>query len=153
LLRWSVRTVTVYEYERGLRYTRGRFRGVLGPGMYWINPRLTTVRRVDMRATSISIAGQEVVTADGVGLKVSLAARYEVADPDTAVNRVDNYQTALHQDLQLALRQIAGSATIDDLLQRRAELAVPHAERLGLRLLDAEITDFMFPGELKRIFT
>jgi regulator of protease activity HflC (stomatin/prohibitin superfamily) len=160
LLRSSLRAVTVYEYERGLRYTRGRFAGLLAPGMYWIIPWLTSVRWVDMRATSTSIAGQEVLTADGVGLKVSIAARFEVADPETAINRVDNYQTALYQDLQLALRQIVGGVTIDDLLQKRAELgrqltelATPGAEQLGLRLLDAEIKDVTFPGELKRIFT
>jgi regulator of protease activity HflC (stomatin/prohibitin superfamily) len=160
LLRRLVRPVTVMEYERGMRYARGRFTGVLPPGMYWVSPWLTTVRRVDMRATSTSIAGQDVLTADGVGLKVSIAARYEVADPVTAINGVESYQNALYLDLQLALREIVGGAVIDDLLQQRAtlgqrlvEITAPRAERLGLRLLDAEIKDIMFPGELKKIFT
>ena len=36
LIRGAIRPVVVYEFERGLRYTRGKFIGVLGPGLYWL---------------------------------------------------------------------------------------------------------------------
>ena len=35
LVRAALRPVVVYEFERGLRYARGRFTGVLAPGLYW----------------------------------------------------------------------------------------------------------------------
>jgi regulator of protease activity HflC (stomatin/prohibitin superfamily) len=160
LVRRLVRSVTVYQYELGLKYTRGRFAGVLPPGLYWYVPQFSTVRKVDVRPTFVTISGQEVLSADGVSLRVSLAARYQVTQPDLAINQSDNYAAALYLELQVALRQIIGGAPIDDLLGQRAEfgqqlleLVAPKAEQLGLRLLDAEIKDIMFPGELKRVFT
>jgi hypothetical protein len=43
-----------------------------------------------------SITGQEVLSSDGVTLKVSLAANYEIEDPDVAVSKIQNFQTAIH---------------------------------------------------------
>jgi hypothetical protein len=34
-LRWLVRRVGVFQYERGLKYVDGRFRGVLDAETYW----------------------------------------------------------------------------------------------------------------------
>lgn len=31
----AIRQVTVLEYEKGLRYVKGKFEVVLGPGQYW----------------------------------------------------------------------------------------------------------------------
>jgi regulator of protease activity HflC (stomatin/prohibitin superfamily) len=101
-----------------------------------------------------------VLSSDGVTLKLSLAARYEVADASVAVNRVENFRDALHLELQLALRQVIGGTPIEELLATRQqigeklqEIVKPRAPELGLRLLGVEIRDIMFPGELKKIFT
>jgi regulator of protease activity HflC (stomatin/prohibitin superfamily) len=159
-LRKSVRAVTVFEYERGLRYTKGRFAGIVPPGRYWVMSSSTTIQKVDIRPTFVSITGQEVLISDGVALKVSLAAKYEVADPDIAVNKVANYYAALYLELQLGLRQIIGGAPIDDLLGKRQdfgkqlhELTANKIAGMGLTLIEVEIKDIMFPGELKKIFT
>ena len=160
LFRALVRPVVVYEFERGLRYTRGKFSGILAPGFYWSVQHLSDVRKVDIRPVFAPVAGQEVLSSDGVALKVSLAAKYEVADPAVAINKVENFRDALHIELQLALRQIIGSAPIDDLLAGRQQIGTKLQERVaektpsfGLKLLSVEIRDIMFPGELKKIFT
>ena len=147
------------EYERGLRYVRGRFRGVLAPGQYWYVRLSTTMERVDVRPRFVSITGQEVLSSDGVTLKVSLAACYEITDPATAVNKVQDYQNALYLELQLALRDIIGSADIDSLLGNREDLSKrllemtrETAEKLGLTLISVGLKDIMFPGKLKEVF-
>src|SRR5918992_3143464 len=102
----SMRQITVFEYERGLRYRRGRFAGVVEPGAYWVWPRWTTIVKVDIRPVYMVVPAQEVVTADGVGVKITVSAKYQVADPERAINAVASYQTALYTQLQLALRDI-----------------------------------------------
>lgn len=151
---------TVFEYERGLRFTRGRFKGVLGPGMYWYSAVLTQIHRVDIRPTRVAVSGQEVLTADGVAIKASIAATYRVTDPERATLGSENYQTAIHTELQLALRAVASSLPLDELLRRRAELPVQLKElaaqplkQIGIELDDASLRDLTFPGELKKIFT
>ena len=160
LVRSAFRPVVVYEFERGLRYASGKFSGVLAPGFYWSFQPLSEVRKIDIRPVFAAVAGQEVLSSDGVALKVSLAAKYEVADPGVAVHSIENFRDALHVELQLALRQIVGATPIDDLLAKRQEIGgklqeivAAKAQSFGVKLLAVEIRDIMFPGELKKIFT
>jgi regulator of protease activity HflC (stomatin/prohibitin superfamily) len=105
------------------------------------------------------LPGQEVLSADGITLRLSLAAGWRVADPTVAVNQVQDYREALYVTLQLALRRVIGDAPVDDTLERRAELgpsvrelAAPEVARLGLELVSLDVRDIMFPGDLKRVF-
>ena len=102
-LKLALRRITVYEYEKGLKYSRGRFRTVLEPGQYYYMPFFTMVLKLDVRPRFVSITGQEVLSSDGVTLKVSLAANFEIADPNIAINKVQNFLEALYLELQLAL--------------------------------------------------
>lgn len=155
----SFTKVTIFEYERGLKYHNGKFNKLLRPGQYWFSTYSTTVNKVDIRPRFVSIVGQEVLSADSISLKVSIAAQYEIADPYIAINRIESYQESLYIVLQLALREIVGSAKIDQLLEGRSsfderlmEAASNQIEAFGLRLLSVSIKDIMFPGDLKKIF-
>src|SRR5919109_647495 len=97
---WLLERLRVFEFERALTYRRGRFAGVLGPGQHWLFRPTTTARKLDVRPRFVSVPGQEVLSADGVGLRVSLAADYELVDPARAVNEVENFQEALYLTLQ-----------------------------------------------------
>lgn len=151
--------VTVYEFQRALRYRKGRFLSVLGPGQYWILEPRTTVTPVDVRPNFITLMGQEVLTADGVPLKVSVAANYEMSDPQLAINGQANYAQALYLLLQLAVREVISTSKADELLENRAgfaekirTLAEPQVQRLGLKLLAADLKDLMISGDLKKSF-
>jgi regulator of protease activity HflC (stomatin/prohibitin superfamily) len=132
----------------------------LAPGRYWLFRPSNTVIRVDIRPKLASVTGQEVVTADGVSLKLSLACRYVVVQPETAINKVEDYQQALYQVLQLALREIVSSSTGDELLRSRREiadrlmsLAAKPAEEFGLQLQTVNLKDITFPGDMKKIYS
>lgn len=155
----GVRRITVLEYEKGLQYAKGKFKSVVEPGQYWYMPFFTIIQKLDIRPRFVSITGQEVLSADGVTLKVSLAANFEITDPHIAINKVQNFQEALYLELQLALRGIIGAADIDTVLSSRnemsqqlMELTEPRATDLGLKLRSVNLKDIMFPGKLKEIF-
>ena len=155
-----LRRVTVYEYERGLKYVKGVFKEVVEPGQHWYVSVFTTVRKIDVRPKFITLPGQEVLSADGVTLKVSLAASYEVENPNVAVNDVQDYEAALYLHLQIALRDIIGTATAETLLEQREtfgprilEKTTEVAAELGLKLNVVDMKDIMFPGQLKQIFS
>jgi regulator of protease activity HflC (stomatin/prohibitin superfamily) len=151
--------VTIYEFQRGLKYRKGRFLSVLGPGQYWVLEPRSAVTPLDIRPNFVTVAGQEVLTADGVGLKVTLAANYEIADPVLAVNGQASYLQSLYLVLQLAVREVVATANVDALLENRAglteklrALAEPEVQRLGLKLLSADFKDLMVSGDLKKSF-
>lgn len=154
-----IRHVTIFEYERGLKYVDGRFRKLLAPGRHWFLGFFTTIHRIDVRKRYVSIPGQEVLSADGVTLKASIAAEYSIADPDVAVNKVQSYETALYVLLQSALREIIGTVEIEaalsargDMAKRLHELSLAKAKELGLDLISVSLKDVMLPGKMKEIF-
>jgi regulator of protease activity HflC (stomatin/prohibitin superfamily) len=165
LLLWAVfkvvriRRVTVYEYQKGLKYTKGRYAATLNAGQYWILSNSSSVIPVDIRPQFVTIPGQDVLSADGVTLKVSLAAQFQVDDPNIAINKNTNYQNSLYLTLQMAVREIVGKEQIDTLMENRAsfssrlmELTSGKATEFGLKLISADIKDIMFPGEMKKAF-
>ncbi|HJR59913.1 MAG TPA: SPFH domain-containing protein [Vicinamibacterales bacterium] len=159
LLLGLARTI-VFEYERGLRFRRGRFNRVLDPGAYWYFRAFTHIQKVDIRPARVAVAGQEVLSADGVAVKASLAATYRISDARRAVLATDDFRTAVYTELQLALRAIVSETRVEDLLQQRAELSarlktIPAANLavIGIELEDAAVRDLTLPGELKKIFS
>lgn len=159
IVKHLLRRARVVQYERGLKYTRGKFVSVVEPGQYWFIPLFTSIEKIDIRPRFVSITGQEVLSADGVALKVSLAANFEIVDPIVAINAAADFQEALYLELQLALRAIIGSADIDVVLNKRDELSKSllqmtesKAAELGLRLISVNLKDIMFPGKLKETF-
>lgn len=159
LVKYSLRRTTILDYERGLRYVKGQFNQLLEPGLYWHSPLSTVIHKVDIRPRFISITGQEILSSDGVTLKISLAARYEIADLVVATHQSQNFEQALYLELQLALREIVSAADIDTVLQSRSEfsnkllaMTDAKAQALGLKLISAQIKDLTFPGKLKEVF-
>ena len=151
--------ITVFEYENGIRYTRGKLVGTIEPGVYWYLPMNTTIVKIDKRPRFVAVAGQEVLSSDGVTLKVSIAANYEITDPITAINKNQDYQQALYLELQMALREIIGKKTIDEVTEGREDISkllletsLKKADNLGLKLTSVNIKDIMFPGTLKQLF-
>jgi regulator of protease activity HflC (stomatin/prohibitin superfamily) len=155
----SLKLVTVHDFERGLRFTRGRLVGLVGSGTHVSVAPFSEIHLLDARPTTMVVEGQEVMTADGVPLKVSLAARWVLADPVAAVTGDADFRRATYLMLQLTLRDALAGRTLDQALAARREIgaAVRQAcasdlATLGVELLAVEVRDLMVPGELKRAF-
>jgi regulator of protease activity HflC (stomatin/prohibitin superfamily) len=150
----------IREFERGLLYREGRFVRVLGPGRYrlWRLIRHESVTVVDTRWTTLSINGQEMVTADKISLRLNLVANYRVVDPEAAVHAVADYRAQLYQELQLALRETVSTTALDDLMAQKALLAgalrdaaAPAAAAYGVELASVGVKDVVLPGDVKRM--
>jgi regulator of protease activity HflC (stomatin/prohibitin superfamily) len=151
--------VTVHDFERGLRYTRGHLTGLLDAGVYTTFRPLSSIRVFDVRPAYVPIEGQEILTSDGANVRVSLVARYVVGDPAAAVNADQDFRRAVYVALQLGLRDALAGRSLDEVLASRAELgtrifestAAPLA-KIGIELLSVAVRDVMVPAELKRAF-
>ena len=149
----------IFEHQKGLKYLRGRYIETLGAGRYWTLPDHISISAVDIRPEFISIPGQDARSADGVTLKVSLAAEFEIIDPHVAINKTADCRTALYLSLQMELREIVATEKIDDLLQNRSTIGAKLMERTfakaaeyGLKLKLSDVKDMMFAGEMKKAF-
>jgi regulator of protease activity HflC (stomatin/prohibitin superfamily) len=149
----------VPEGYAGLLYHKGKFVQVLGAGRHIRWGRYFTLDAQDVRKTSLLVAGQEVLTADNVGLKLSLLVTYQVTDPVKAAHETQHWQGDLHNAAQLALRAVMGGIAVEALLNQRLEIGAqllarvqPDAAKIGINVQAVEVKDVMFPAELKRAF-
>src|SRR5579863_1615887 len=67
-----------------------------------------TVKLMDLRRTSLLVAGQEVLTADNISLKLSLLVTCRIADPAKAAHETQNWMADLQHTAQLAARSVVG---------------------------------------------
>ncbi len=151
--------VVIRNYQKGLKYSNGRFVKIVQEGGYLIFKPFTSIEVVDVRPQFTVIAGQEVLTSDGIGLKFSIAVKYEIIDPVAAMQKVQGYSQALHIIMQVALRELVSAGNVDELLENRqsfdkllVEKCEKQCEEFGLKLHFASIRDITFPGDLKKTF-
>ncbi|HEY3760443.1 MAG TPA: slipin family protein [Verrucomicrobiae bacterium] len=118
-----------------------------------------TMVLIDLRKTILAVAGQDVLTADNVSLKLSLLATYQIADPAKAVHETQNWTGDLYQTAQLATRAVVNSVAIETLLGQKLEIGAqllarvqPETAKIGINVLAIEVRDVMLPPDLKRAF-
>lgn len=152
-------TVTVREYERVVRFVDGRVRDVLGPGRHRYRPRRTELHRVDVRPRTLTVAGQEMLTSDGVSVRVTVTLRVRVEDPALSVTESQEGVHDVYLAAQLAVRALVAGRSLDDVLAARTSLGADlvaqvatAAARVGCVVDEAAVRDVMLPGELRRAY-
>ena len=154
------RVFCVPEGSAGLLYKHGLFVRRVNVGRHVIWGRGWTMNRVDLRKASSLISGQDVLTAENVGLKLSLVLSYQVDDPAKATHETQNWVGDLYNVAQIALRAVVGGVAVEALLNQRLEISAqllarvqPEAAKIGINILAVEVKDVMLPADLKRAFS
>lgn len=149
-------TRTVPARHAAVLYRHGAFREVLASGRH---PRRwgTTAELVDLRARVLPLATQEIPTAEGLTVKVTLSLRVEVADPRAHLENAQDPEEVLYLAAQVVLRETVAALTIEQLVQRRdLPVDMMHtqleetARVVGLTVLEVVIKDVVMPAELRR---
>ncbi len=151
--------VTVLAYERVVRFVDGQVREVFGPGRHRYRRWGSRLHRVDLRPYLLTVPGQEVLTGDGVSVRVSATARLAVTDPVAALVAARDPQAEVYSAVQLALRDAVASAPLEELVASRLQLGEPLLEqvrsvagRVGFEVAEVAVRDLMLPGNLRQAF-
>ncbi len=152
--------LTVEQGRVAVLYVDGAYVETLPPGRhaFWKNAAKVALVPVDLREAMHDVAGQEIMTADKVTLRLNAAVTYRVADALKTVSVTDDARQALYREAQLALRAVIGSHELDSFLtakdgvaQELEELLRPRAAALGFELIAVGIRDVILPGEMKTL--
>lgn len=145
------------EYQRGVVFRLGRFKGVKGPGIYWLIPVIETQQRIDLRTKTVNLEQQETITKDSVTIKVNAVLWFKIADPSKAILQVANYQKAVYEYAVTSLRNIIGQNMLDDVLKEREKINstlqknVDEAtEGWGIKIEMVEMKDVEIPEAMQR---
>ena len=151
---------TVEPHHTGVLFIDGQFIAALPPGRYafWKNMAQVKFIQEDLRETMVDIAGQEIMTADKVTLRMNAVVTYRVVDARQAVSTVDDARQALYREAQLALRAVVGGRELDTFLVEKdgvarelEELIRPRIRQFGLEIVSVGVRDIILPGDMKEL--
>ncbi len=146
-------TAVAVEYVDGLR-TR-----VLDPGRHRV-PRRSAHVQVSLLERLVTTAPQEVLTADGVSVRVTAAVRWTVADPVAYLETTSDPEGAVHLAVQLALREALLDVEADTVV-RRARTGLGDVLLAAARLAGAgvgvdvravAVKDVILPADLRAAY-
>lgn len=155
LLLISIRQIN--QYERGIRFTFGKFTAIMEPGWRLVFPIIQTYQKVDIRTKAVDVPDQNAITKDNVSVRVNAVIYYKVSDASKAIIEVEDFKYAVSQYAQTTMRNIVGEVTLDELLASRDKIADRIREIVdietgnwGLKVQNVELKDVSLPPELER---
>ncbi len=103
----------------------------------------------------INIPHQKVITRDNVPAEIDSALFFLVSDSEKAVTSIRDFQFAISQYAQAALRDVIGGLTLDELLSERERIQAQILEAVeekvqewGLHLDSVRLQDIELPEDL-----
>ncbi|MEZ5096063.1 MAG: SPFH domain-containing protein [Nocardioides sp.] len=137
----------------------GRPTLVLEPGRHR-RQRATAYQLLDLREQLQTVAPQELLTADGVTVRVTAFARWAIGDPVAFTEKVTDPAGSVYAAVQLALRDALAARDAEALVRApRATLAAEVVEQLraaaaevGVRLAEVVVKDVVLPHDLRAAY-
>lgn len=143
------------QYEKLVVLRLGKFAGVRGPGFTLVLPFMETAVQVDMREKFLDIPAQTAITRDNASILIDFLVYYRITEPDLAVLKVENVESASANIATTTLRAVIGDIELDGVLSKREEindtlrLKLDEAtERWGLKVTAVEIREIEPPREI-----
>lgn len=151
----SIRQVN--QYQRGVKFTLGRYTSTAEPGWRLVVPIFQSMRKVDIRVKAVDVPDQEAITADNISVGINAVIYYKIKDAAKAVVEVENFYFAVSQLAQTTMRNMVGKVDLDTLLRNRDQIAgdikqiVDKAtDPWGVDVESVELKDIRLPQDLKR---
>ena len=148
----------VMEYERGLKFTLGRYSGGITPGLNIVVPIFQSYQKVDIRIKTIDVPKQDCITKDNVTVNVDAVAYYFVFDVKKAILDVQDFYYAVSQLSQTTMRDVVGEVTLDQLLNSRDEISLKikniidkASDPWGLKVEKVELKRIELPADMQRM--
>ncbi len=147
----------VNQFERGIKFSFGRYSGMMEPGWRLVLPVIQSYQKVDIRTKAVDVPDQEAITKDNVSTRISAVIYYKVVDSSKAVLEVEDFFLAVHQLAQTTMRNVVGEVELNDLLanrdkiaQRIRDIVAETTGSWGLMVASVELKDIILPEDMKR---
>ena len=152
----SIRQIN--QYERGIKFTLGKFSKIMKPGWRIVLPIFQSYRKVDIRTKAVDVPEQDAITKDNVSVRINAVIYYKVFDASKAVLEVENFYFAVGQLAQTTMRNAVGSVSLDELLSERDKISTEICKIIdkatdpwGIKVENVELKDVSLPEEMKRV--
>ena len=151
----SIRQVN--QYERGVRFLLGKYKGTVEPGWRIIWPIFQSMTKVDIRVKAVDVPDQDAITRDNVTVNVNAVLYYKVVAVDKAILEVEDFYYAVSQLAQTTMRDVVGEVELDELLTNRDEISgriqqiVDKAtDSWGIKVQSVDLKHIELPKDMQR---
>lgn len=151
----SIRQIN--QYQRGVKFTLGKYTGIMEPGWRLVLPVIQSYQKVDIRVKAVDVPDQNAITRDNVSVTVNAVIYYKVSSAEKAVIEVEDFSYAISQYAQTTMRNIVGEVTLDELLagreriaERIREIVDKETDAWGLKVNNVELKDIRLPENMER---
>jgi regulator of protease activity HflC (stomatin/prohibitin superfamily) len=151
----SIRQVN--QYERGVKFTLGRFTKMVNPGWRIVLPVFQSMTKVDLRLRAVEVPPQECLSKDNISVGVTAVLFFKVSDASKAILNIENFYYATSQLAQTTMRNVVGEVSLDELLSKRESLSEKiktivdgFIKEWGITVVNVELKDILIPEDMKR---
>ena len=146
------------QYERGVKFTLGKYSKMMGPGWNLVLPIFQSYKKVDIRTKAVDVPEQDAITKDNVSIRINAVIYYKIFDASKAILEVENFYYAVSQLAQTTMRNAVGEVSLDELLSEREKISQKICEIIdkatdpwGIKVENVELKDVSLPEEMKRV--
>ncbi|MGB2762312.1 MAG: slipin family protein [Minisyncoccales bacterium] len=148
----------INQYQNGVKFTLGKYSGLMPPGWRLVWPIIQFYRKIDLRVKAVDVPNQEAITKDNISVSVNAVIYYKVSAADKAVLEVENFYYAISQLAQTTMRNAVGQVDLDQLLSQRDRVSESIRDIIdkatdpwGIKVDNVELKDITLPEEMKRV--
>jgi len=146
------------QYERGLRFSLGKYSGIMMPGWRLVWPIFQSYKKIDIRVKAVDVPSQEAITKDNISVSVNAVIYYKISEAEKAILEVENFYYAVSQLAQTTMRNAVGQVDLDELLSQRDRVSEnirsiidKASDPWGIKVNNVELKDITLPEEMKRV--
>jgi regulator of protease activity HflC (stomatin/prohibitin superfamily) len=154
-LMFSIKVVQQWQRVAILRF--GRYRGLRGPGIFFIVPIMDTLSRfVDQRVRVATVTAESTLTRDTVPVNVDAIVFWMVWNAEKSILEVENFSDAVNMSAQTALRESIGRHELAQMITERESMGQQlqlildaKTNPWGITIQSVEIRDVRIPQALE----
>jgi len=151
----SIRQVA--QYQRGVKFTLGKYSGIMNPGWRLVFPIFQNYKKVDLRVKAVDVQKQEAITKDNISVGVNAVIYYKVLEAQKAILEVEDFYYAISQLAQTTMRNVVGQVDLDELLSQRDRVSESirtiidkASDPWGIKVDAVELKDITLAEDMKR---
>ena len=133
--------VVVYDGQHGLRFTLGRAKEVVGPGVHFKWPIFQAFRVEETKHTTLDLQPQVIQLEDDLVYEIDCKVVYQIVNLRKAMINVDDLVTGLQNRVVIAIQRViraknrASIRDTDDLADEIRDELRPIEDQWGVRVL------------------
>jgi regulator of protease activity HflC (stomatin/prohibitin superfamily) len=152
---FAIKVVDQWEKAALLRF--GKYRGLRGPGLFFILPIVESLSRyVDQRVRVTTVSAESTLTRDTVPVNVDAIIFWLVWSPEKSILEVEDFTQAITLSAQTALRESIGRHHLAQMITERETMGQELQRILdekttpwGITVQSVEIRDVRIPQALE----